>query len=313
MKALERPTARPKTPSVVRIPEIERPEAWDGTSPPRRRRWIAVAIVSALVAVTAIGAGVVAYRDRVAEVGRLEQQVASLQDQVGGLTATEVFLRSTVRRLDQTSARLADRVAVLSSAFQRTQIGQAKLAEQLAKTEATLAAVRDRRAALATYLGSLHLCSAAGMPALTVQAGLPSGAAAMRADIGEAATTCDLLGLRTLAMAELGQRFWFGGDLSLGPAATWAVGEVRDEAPTRYLVGMLSLSYGTREVGDHTVYVWPAAAAFRRWVNVPAADRIALRDWYTPEEMRVFRETNAYSGYRVQIRDSGNWTVFLNG
>jgi hypothetical protein len=134
----------------------------------------------------------------------------------------------------------------------------------------------------------------------------------MRTDIGEAAVTCDLVALRKLALAGEGA-FWYGSNLDLPPGASWAVGEVQGAEPTRWLAGMLALPYGTREAGQRTVFIWPAAGAYRHWANVPADAREALTDWYTDEEIQAFADAGVYTGARVHIRDDGNWTVFRTG
>jgi hypothetical protein len=315
MKTLNRQTSLRSgaaSPPLVRLPSTTEP--YHARAPTRRRRYrVIAAIVAFAVAIAAAAAFANAYVDRGNEIDRLESDVAALEEQVGDLEATRTVLRATIGMQREARGRLVERIGILGERLETATAGREELAIRLGATEATLVAVRGRRADLARYLESLSTCSGAGMPALAPQAGLPDAVATMRADIGEAAVTCDLVRLHALAVRRGAAGFFYAWDTDLRPAAYWAVAEVRGEAPIRYLVGMLDLRYGTRLRDGRTTYVWPAAAAYDSWAEVPRVDREALRDWYGEEDFAVFREMGAYIGYRVAIRADGDWTTFIAG
>jgi hypothetical protein len=315
MKTLNRQTSLRSgaaAPPLVRLPPTTEP--YHTRAPTRRRRYrVIAAIIAFAVAIAAAAVFANAYVDRGNEIDRLEREVAALEGQVGNLETTRTVLRATIGVQREARARLVERIRILSERLATTTARSDELVVRLVETEATLAAVRARRADLARTLESLHTCSGVGMPPLAPQAGLPEAVATMRADIGEAAVTCDLVRLHALAVRGGAAGFSYAWDTDLRPAAYWAVAEVRGEALIRYLVGMLDLSYGTRLRDGRTTHVWPAAAAYDSWAEVPRADREALRDWYGEEDFALFREMNAYIGYRVAIRADGDWTTFITG
>lgn len=156
-------------------------------------------------------------------------------------------------------------------------------------------------------------CSAAASSAkLAPQPGLPDRVAEVRLAIAEAAVSCQYRRLEALARAD-GESFTFTFGDSDDPARYWRRQEETGEEPMRYLVGMLERVYGKVSAGDLVLYIWPSAATYQSWAEVPSEARQALRPLYGGEDFEQFAGFGSYVGYRVGITDAGDWLYFVAG
>jgi hypothetical protein len=156
-------------------------------------------------------------------------------------------------------------------------------------------------------------CSAATSPVrLAQQEALPERAAEMREAVHEAAVACDYGHLEVLARAN-GDRFTFTFGDADGPTAYWREQEASGDEPLRFLAEMLQRPFGEVTLGEGVVYVWPSAATYESWADIPPEAQDALRPLYGDEDFALFEEFGAYSGYRVGITDAGDWLYFVAG
>jgi hypothetical protein len=156
-------------------------------------------------------------------------------------------------------------------------------------------------------------CSAAALDATPPpQAGLPPDVAQTRQGIVAAATACDFERLGDIASAggsKFTHSFGNGGD----PAAHWRGLEQTGDEPLRYLVELLSRPYRSVAGADPAVFTWPSAHAYDSWDAVPPTEQEALRPLYGESELESFDAAGAYLGYRVGIRQDGEWMYFVAG
>lgn len=156
-------------------------------------------------------------------------------------------------------------------------------------------------------------CSAAGLdPTPPAQPELPAEVADVRRRIVEAATACDFERLGRIASegtSGFTASFGNGGD----PAEQWRRLEQAGEEPLRYLVELLSLPHRGVTGADPAVFAWPSAFAFEGWDAVPQAARDALRPLYGDSDLESFEEAGSYLGYRVGLREDGEWMYFVAG
>jgi hypothetical protein len=154
------------------------------------------------------------------------------------------------------------------------------------------------------------ICSGQRVPAdLPEQASVPRAAAELRESIFGAARNCDwdelsgLLGPNTNTT--------FGGPED--PIARWQEEEARGLAPMYWLASTLRLpsAQETFELVDGP-WMWPSAAAYY-WENLPDADRQALLDVYTEDDLVGFGEFGGFYMYRVGISPEGEWLFFVVG
>jgi hypothetical protein len=156
-------------------------------------------------------------------------------------------------------------------------------------------------------------CSAASSSAsLEPQPGLPDPVEEVRQAIAEAAVRCDYGRLATLAR-EGGEQFTFTFGDADDPAQYWRREEAAGGEPMKFLVGMLERPYGLVSAGDLNLYVWPSAATYPSWAEVPPEARNALRPLYGDEDFQQFARFGSYIGYRVGITDTGGWLYFVAG
>ena len=156
-------------------------------------------------------------------------------------------------------------------------------------------------------------CSAAASPAgLEPQPGLPDRVEEVRHAIAEAAVGCQYRRLEALARAD-GEQFTFTFGAADDPAQYWRSEEEAGGEPMRFLVGMLDRPYGRIAAGDLMLYVWPSAATYDTWADVPREARQALRPLYGDEDFEQFAAFGSYIGYRVGITDTGDWLYFVAG
>ena len=125
----------------------------------------------------------------------------------------------------------------------------------------------------------------------------------------EAARVCDFDALETVAGP--GFTASFGGD---DPAELWIYEEEQGYEPMAWLMKVLDLPHGTREVDGETLYIWPAAAAYDGgWDTMPEEYVDDLRAVYDEDDFEGFRQFGAYIGYRVGIYENGDWSFFVVG
>jgi hypothetical protein len=156
-------------------------------------------------------------------------------------------------------------------------------------------------------------CSAAGSSAsLEPQPGLPDQVEEVRQAIAEAAVRCDYGRLAALAR-EGGEQFTFTFGDADDPAQYWRREEAIGGEPMKFLAGMLDRPYGQVSAGDLILYVWPSAATYPSWAEVPPEARNALRPLYGDEDFQQFAQFGSYIGYRVGITETGDWLYFVAG
>jgi hypothetical protein len=252
---------------------------------------VAAMVAFAVAATAAVAMGTVAHdrgdeiaseRDRntvlVAEQARTDQQIQRLKARIDAIDAPS--LRGEIARLQ----RLADRRD---------------------------AEIRSLRA----MFGSIRMCSAAGMSAPSLPNTLPAETSATAGVILDAATSCDLPVLAKLAVHDQTYPFEYGLDATVPPALYWTREEFEGKAPMRHLVELFGLPVGTTfapGTGMGRLYVWPSAAAYGDWTDVPAAEQEAVRAWYAADSRPVPLYEGNYWGWRVVIAADGSWRVFLS-
>ncbi|NNC79516.1 MAG: hypothetical protein HKN94_05130 [Acidimicrobiales bacterium] len=158
-------------------------------------------------------------------------------------------------------------------------------------------------------------CSAGTMSAPRAQPELPDEVSSVRRFVINAAIACDYAELSAL----MGESFYAadgGGDA----IELWKAQEANGVDPMAILVGTLSMPHkeitsddGPEDAsGPHTYTVWPSAAAYGIWSETPEADRAALTDIYSAEELAQFEELGYYAGYVVGIEHPGSWQYFTS-
>jgi len=110
-----------------------------------------------------------------------------------------------------------------------------------------------------------------------------------------------------------GERFTFTFGAAEDPAQYWRREEAAGGEPMKFLAGMLERPYRQSSTGDLVLYVWPSAATYPSWAEVPPEDRNVLRPLYGDEEFEQFAGFGSYIGYRVGITDTGDWLYFVAG
>jgi hypothetical protein len=159
-------------------------------------------------------------------------------------------------------------------------------------------------------------CSASGMTVPRGQPELSDEVAATRSAIIEAALSCDYDALASLVSDDFVASL--GGSDSI---ELWRAQEADGLEPMSLLVGVLSLPHATITSDDgfedargpQTRIVWPSAATYGVWDEIPAADRGALSEVYTTDEIRSFELFGSYAGYRTGIDPDGQWRYFVAG
>ena len=157
-----------------------------------------------------------------------------------------------------------------------------------------------------TTIGAV--CSASGVPLPGEVTGLPDSVARTRQALIEAASRCDLPGLRAAAGADLVTSYGGGGADNL---EAW-------EEEGRGVLGtlLLVLDLGHAVVDDGAggqIYVWPAAFAYPSWDQIPDHLVEELESLYTPDELDTIATLGSYGGWRVGIGEDGDWMFFVAG
>lgn len=159
-----------------------------------------------------------------------------------------------------------------------------------------------------TAPASTEGCSSDGVPLPDAANGLPDEVSATREAIATAASQCDLTSLQSLGGE--GLRTSFGG----GGVENLAIWEDRDEGRLGTLLELLDMSYGTvpGEAGG-AIYVWPAAATYDSWEEIPEDEMAELANIYSQGELEQLAGFGQYAGWRTGIDQDGNWLYFTAG
>jgi hypothetical protein len=151
-------------------------------------------------------------------------------------------------------------------------------------------------------------CSGAGAPPLEEQPELPPEVAGTRSSVAETAAACDIDGLAQLARRDpaFGYAFGAAGD----PMDYWIQLEAAGEAPLGHLLAILNLPYGILEAPAPN-YMWPSAATYPTWSEVPRADQEAVISALGAEYEEEFRIHDVYTGPRTAILENGTWILYV--
>jgi hypothetical protein len=150
-------------------------------------------------------------------------------------------------------------------------------------------------------------CSAKGISMPSTSAGIPEPVAATRAAIAAAAASCDLEALESLAIGTFTTSFGGGGVENL---SRW---EERGEGRLGTLLQLLDTSHGAIALDETTIYVWPAAAIYDSWEEIPEDLLAELSEIHTQEELEQIEGFGSYVGWRTGIDEDGNWLYFVAG
>ena len=153
-------------------------------------------------------------------------------------------------------------------------------------------------------------CSASNLPAVPdPQADMPDLVAARRDDIVDAAVRCDYRALAEMA----GPDFYFSFGSDDHPAEFWLSEENAGFEPMRRLVLTMDLPTALDTESEGRNYIWPSAAAYASWSQVPQEERDALLALYDAEELSEFEAFDGFVGERVGISAEGEWLFFVAG
>jgi hypothetical protein len=161
-------------------------------------------------------------------------------------------------------------------------------------------------------IGGSDCSAAASSVILEPQPGLPDPVEDVRQAIAEAAVRCDYGRLAALAR-EGGKQFTFTFGDADDPAQYWRREEAIGGEPMKFLAGMLDRPYGKVSAWDLILYVWPSAATYPSWAEVPPEARNALRPLYEDQDFQQFAQFGSYIGYRVGTTETGDWLYFVAG
>jgi hypothetical protein len=145
------------------------------------------------------------------------------------------------------------------------------------------------------------------------QEGLPEPVAAMRDRIIAAALACDGAALDDLGGANLDDPFTAGSRLEPSLRDIDQQHEPLegggDPPVLEIVLGILDTPPAEVTFGDGSPgFVWPAAAIYDTWADVPAPDMDALESVYPdPEGFAEHFGFDSYSGWRVGISAYGDW------
>ena len=153
-------------------------------------------------------------------------------------------------------------------------------------------------------------CSASNLPGVpSPQADLPDLVAARRNDIVAAAVRCDYRALAEMAAPD----FYFSFAFDDHPADYWRFEEESGFEPMRRLVLTLDLTAALDTVFEEGQHIWPSAAVYASWSQVPQEQRDALLALYDAEELAQFEDFDGFIGERVGISPQGEWLFFVAG
>jgi hypothetical protein len=150
-------------------------------------------------------------------------------------------------------------------------------------------------------------CSSTDTPPPAEAEELPSAVANTRNAVITAAMACDLEALVSLA----GQPFTtsYGG----GGAENLRKWEEQGEGELGTLLRLFDMTYAPIETDDGAIYVWPAAATYDSWDEIPDEQLADLGSLYSDEELEQISGYGSYIGWRTGIDQGGNWIYFVAG
>ncbi len=141
-------------------------------------------------------------------------------------------------------------------------------------------------------------CSAAEMVSPAPKAELSEQVAERRDEILAGALSCDYERLDELS-GEEGFTFSYGDSADFGDFLQ--EGESRGDDPLRKLVQIMGATPREFQIRDETHQVWPAAATYGSWGDIPEDSVDELRAIYTPDVLESFEAAEQYLGYRTAI------------
>jgi hypothetical protein len=150
-------------------------------------------------------------------------------------------------------------------------------------------------------------CSSANTPLPAAAEGLPSAVANTRDAVIAAAAACDLDALVSLAGEPFATSYGGGGAENL---RSW---EEQGKGELGTMLRLLDMTYGTTETDQGAIYVWPAAATYDTWEDIPDEQLAELGTLYSHEELEQISEYGSYIGWRTGIDQDGNWMYFIAG
>lgn len=151
-------------------------------------------------------------------------------------------------------------------------------------------------------------CSADGTETPASAKELPDRVAEKRAAIVAAAASCDLARLEGLAAGDFRTSFGGGGVENL---ALW---EESGEGRLDTLLELFGTTPGLIEIETgETFYVWPAAATYASWEDVPDDLVAELDSVIRPGDLEEFAAFGSYLSWRTGIDSNGNWIYFIAG
>lgn len=151
-------------------------------------------------------------------------------------------------------------------------------------------------------------CSAEGVPLPAEVEGLPAAVASTRGAIITAAAACDIATLESLASDTFTTSFGGGGVENL---SSW---EDQGEQPLATLLLLFDMSYSTVELEDgKEIYVWPAAANYESWSDIPEDEIEELTTIHSEGELQQIAGYGSYIGWRTGIDQDGTWLYFVAG
>jgi hypothetical protein len=139
------------------------------------------------------------------------------------------------------------------------------------------------------------------------QLAIPGPVAGTRDAILDAAQARDFEALRAL-IPDRGFTFSYGGETD--PIRYWKRLESEGHEPV--IGDILPMVLNTEPGFDRGVFVWPAQAAEdpQQWDE---HDLEVLRQIHAEEDIRLFREIDLYTGWRIGIDRDGTWVFFVSG
>lgn len=150
-------------------------------------------------------------------------------------------------------------------------------------------------------LGESEQCSAAGVTSQP-RADLPAPVLEAAAAISAAATACDFEELGNLASDATLVGFSEASALSIQLSELEAAGE----QPMRKLAAVMA-TRPVRLLDRPTGLMFPAAAAFGNWSEVPEVTRRNLAETFSADDITTFEAEGTYFGIVVAIDHVGDW------
>lgn len=200
-------------------------------------------------------------------------------------------------------------IEAIEEALQTATNDYMSLEAHLAELEQQLGITEERGVVPTTTVPTT--CSASGMVGPQPQQGLPPEVAATRDTLFNLAAVCNWNVLRHQMPDDF---LWsFGGGSPDDAIVDWQRREQNGETVLRSLANMLDTT-GTRiESEDETVWIFPAAAAYDSWDDIPENVLAEIQPFLSAEDIAAYRQFGSYGGWRVGIAEDGTWRFFVAG